>query len=44
MKYLEEVPEMSWETIRILEARKKEEERLEKLEEERLDKIENEKK
>jgi hypothetical protein len=38
MKYLER----SWETIRILEAGKKEEERLEKLEEERLEKIEKE--
>jgi hypothetical protein len=34
MKYLEEVLEKSWKTVRILEARKKEEERLEKLEEE----------
>jgi uncharacterized protein (UPF0147 family) len=42
MKYLEEILEKSWETVRILEARKKEEERLDKLEEERLEKLEKE--
>jgi hypothetical protein len=38
--YLEEVLEIFWETVRILEARNKEEERLEKPEEERLAKLE----
>jgi hypothetical protein len=42
MKYLEEILEKSWETVRILEASNKEEERLEKLEEERLEKLEKE--
>jgi hypothetical protein len=32
MKYLEEVLEKSWETVKILEARQKQEERLERLE------------
>jgi hypothetical protein len=44
MKYLQEVLEKSWETVRILETRKKEEERLEKLEEERFERIEKKRK
>jgi hypothetical protein len=40
MKYLEEVLEKSWETVRILEARQKEEDRLERLENERLERVE----